>query len=120
MWIRISAQRAPPAERPGEGAASPVLTARTIVPRTHGPLRRGNGAADDATVTHRAHRPPATVPARRGMRSAWFRGRAPTEPEMPAAPDARTVPETEERPPETAPPAMGQPGIRTAFSHPTF
>lgn len=92
-------------------------TARTIVTRTHGPLRRANGPADDAAVTHRAHRPPATVPARRGMRSAWFRGRPPAETEMP---DAQPTPETEEPAPDTAPPAIGQPGIRTAFSHPTF
>jgi hypothetical protein len=83
-------------------------------------LRRGNSAADDAAVIRRAHRPSATIPARRGMRSAWFRGRAPEEAEMPAAPDAPRVPEADERAPETAPPAMGQPGIRTAFSHPTF
>jgi hypothetical protein len=95
-------------------------TAQTIVTRTHGSLRRGNGPADHAAVTHRAHRPPATVPARRGMRSAWFRGRAPAETEMTDTPDAPPAPETEERAPDTAPPAIGQPGIRTAFSHPTF
>lgn len=54
------------------------------------------------------------------MRSVWFRGRAPEEPEMPAASDAQAAPETEERASESAPPAMGQPGIRTDFSHPTF
>jgi hypothetical protein len=54
------------------------------------------------------------------MRSAWFRGRAPAEPEMPDPPDARPAPETGEDAPDPAPPAIGQPGIRTAFSHPTF
>jgi len=59
------------------------------------------------------------------MRSAWFRGRAPAEAEMPDTPDARPAPETQERapdaaPPAVGPPAVGQPGIRTAFSHPTF
>jgi len=91
-----------------------------MVTRTHGPLRPGDSASDDAAVTHRAHRPPATVPARRGMRSAWFRGRAPDETETSDTPDAPPAPGTEERPTDPAPPAMGQPGIRTAFAHPTF
>ena len=57
------------------------------------------------------------------MRAALFRGRAPAEAEMPDTPDtpdARPAPETQERAPDPAPPAIGQPGIRTAFSHPTF
>jgi hypothetical protein len=54
------------------------------------------------------------------MRSAWFRGRAPAETEMPDTPDAQPAPETEERAPDPTPPTIGQPGIRTAFAHPTF
>lgn len=57
------------------------------------------------------------------MRAAWFRGRSPAEPETPDAPGAPETPparDVEERAPDPAPPAIGQPGIRTAFSHPTF
>jgi hypothetical protein len=83
-------------------------------------LRRGNGRLDDATVTDRAHRPPATIPARRGMRTSWFRGRAPAELEVPDVPDAPSAPDADVRAPDPAPQAAGQPGIRTAFVHPTF
>jgi hypothetical protein len=54
------------------------------------------------------------------VRSAWFRGRPPAETEMSDTPDAQPTPESEEPAPDMAPPAIGQPGIRTAFSHPTF
>jgi len=54
------------------------------------------------------------------MRSAWFRGRAPAEVEAQDTPDTPPARDAEERAPDVAPPATGQPGIRTAFSHPTF
>jgi hypothetical protein len=54
------------------------------------------------------------------MRSAWFRGRAPAEVETQGTPDAPPAHDDEERAPDAAPPAIGQPGIRTAFTHPTF
>jgi hypothetical protein len=51
-------------------------------------LRRGIGAADDSGMLHRTHRRPATLPARRGMRTPWFRGRATDDGDRPQDPDA--------------------------------
>ncbi|HSV93322.1 MAG TPA: hypothetical protein VLH81_09610 [Desulfobacterales bacterium] len=73
-------------------------------------------------MLRRAHRPPATVPVRRGMRAAWFRGRILMEPA-----EAATAPATGPRPHEgaTPVPALPAPGpqvhpARAAFGHPTF
>ena len=88
-----------------------------MVPRTHGPLRRGNGRGDDAAVIRRAHRPPATLPARRGMRASWFRGRAPHEPELPDENRVQPPPDAEAPDPTPGPVV---PLVRPAFGHPTF
>lgn len=86
-----------------------------MVPRTHGPLRGGNGRGDDAGVTNRAHRPPATLPARRGMRASWFRGPAPHELEVPVEHGAE-APAEAVAPGPTAVPVL--PPVRSAFRHP--
>jgi hypothetical protein len=91
-----------------------------MVTRTHGPLRRGNGRPDDAAVMHRSHRPPATIPARRGMRASWFRDRGPTETEGPVEPAADPALDAELLAPEPGPATVVTHGIRTAFGHPTF
>jgi len=88
-----------------------------MVPRTHGPLRRGNGRGDDAAVADRAHRPPATFPARRGMRASWFRGRPRQEPEVPAEDGVHTPPDGAVADP---PPRPVVPPVRPPFGHPTF
>ncbi|HSW42799.1 MAG TPA: hypothetical protein VLM76_09850 [Patescibacteria group bacterium] len=70
-------------------------------------------------MMHRSHRPPATVPARRGMRAAWFRDRTIVEPA--AAPETGP-PAHDGATPEPALPAPGLPvrPARAAFGHPTF
>jgi hypothetical protein len=83
-------------------------------------LRRGNGRPDDAAVMHRSHRPPATIPARRGMRASWFRGLGPAETEGPVEPAADPALDAEVRAPESGPATVVPHGIRTAFGHPTF
>jgi len=47
-----------------------------MVPRTHGPLRRGNGPDEHWRVIRRTRRMPPALPARRGMLAPWFRRRA--------------------------------------------
>jgi hypothetical protein len=83
-------------------------------------LRHGNGRPDDAAVTHRAHRPPATVPARRGMRTAWFRGRTPNEAEVPVEPAVEPPPDAGAPSPDPGSAPMLPPAVRPAFGHPTF
>lgn len=82
-------------------------------------------------VHHRAHRPPATIPARRGMRASWFRGRAPHELEDELTGAGRTAPddtaldpaeEAAALPPAApaAPAPATAPAARAGFGHPTF
>jgi hypothetical protein len=83
-------------------------------------LRRGNAEADDATVTHRAHRLPATIPARRGMRTSWFRGRAPAATEVAAGHAADSALDARVPAPDPGRPSGALSSIRPAFGHPTF
>jgi hypothetical protein len=103
---------------------------RTMVPRTHGPLRRGNDERDDRPVIHRSQRRAPTFPARRGMRAAWFRGRHPAEGEASAAQEqAGSVEATAPTDAPAAPPAPPatsagsspvMPPVRPVHGHPTF
>jgi hypothetical protein len=109
----------------------------------HGPpdprvIAPGAGRRDHPRVIHRSRRQPAALPARRGMRASWFRGRYAADQQRPAdAAGATETPPGETGPTDPAPvePADSRPAaespartadpapvatVRPVHGHPTF
>jgi hypothetical protein len=90
-------------------------------------MARNEWAGEASEVNHRARRQPPTFPARRGMRSAWFRGRSFADDDPAANHDPADAPQAAE-------PASGRSAteatgegdttsmrpMRPVHGHPTF
>lgn len=88
-------------------------------------MAREEWAGEASEVNHRTRRQPPTFPARRGMRSAWFRGRSFADDD--AAANHAVANQAADAPPDTSATeadsegdTISMPPMRPVHGHPTF